>query len=292
MPDYIVIINPVSGASFPVLSVFARFFNQQKLSWEPRITLKKGDATFFAKEAAAGKIPVVMYGGDGTVMEVAKALIGSGVPLTIIPGGTANVVARELNIPLGIEEALNALLVSKLSTTLIDTFTVNGRNFIIRVNLGLFARFITATPRSQKDRYGSLAYTFNAIKSLKQPLRGKFDLTIDGKRLKVRGVGLMVTNIAQVGFSNLVWHPDINPRDGSLDLLILKQSDFSTLSKLTTQTVTGLGDTALFHRKCKHIIVKTHPLLPIVLDDRRSHQKVLDIIINPKSLCVTVPLKL
>src|SRR4051794_19444696 len=102
-----VIINPASGQDRPILGILNRVFHAAGINWEVGLTKQSGDALRMAREAViAGADVVAVYGGDGTVMEVATGLSGSDVPLAIFPGGTANVMAVELGIPGALEEAV------------------------------------------------------------------------------------------------------------------------------------------------------------------------------------------
>src|SRR5205807_4848035 len=81
-------------------------FHAAGIDWEVRVTKKQGDACRYAQQAVAAHVDVVAaYGGDGTVMEVASGLLGTDIPLAIFPGGTANVMAVELGIPIDLAQA-------------------------------------------------------------------------------------------------------------------------------------------------------------------------------------------
>jgi diacylglycerol kinase family enzyme len=101
-----VVINPGSGQPKPVLHTLNSVFRAAGVDWEASVTQESGDGHRFAREAlAAGADVVAAFGGDGTVMEVAGALMGEDVPVAILPGGTANVMSVELGIPNDLEAA-------------------------------------------------------------------------------------------------------------------------------------------------------------------------------------------
>ena len=101
-----VIINPAAGQDQPILNTLNDVFNQFKVDWEVSITKKFGDATQMARAAAASGVDLVVgYGGDGTQMEVANGVLGSDTPMAILPGGTGNAMAFELNIPRDLRQA-------------------------------------------------------------------------------------------------------------------------------------------------------------------------------------------
>ena len=83
-----VVINPGSGQPKPVLHTINSVCGAAGVEWDASITRKSGDAFRFARDAAAkGADVIAAFGGDGTVMEVASALIDSRVPVAILPGG-------------------------------------------------------------------------------------------------------------------------------------------------------------------------------------------------------------
>ncbi len=84
-----VVINPGSGKPTPVLHTLNTVFRRRDIEWEISLTQKSGDAERFARQAAESGVDIMAaYGGDGTVMEVARGLMGLETPLAIFPGGT------------------------------------------------------------------------------------------------------------------------------------------------------------------------------------------------------------
>jgi hypothetical protein len=94
------VVNPAAGQPKPVLHTLNSVCGAAGVNWAVSVTRKSGDAIRFAQKALAEGFDVVAaFGGDGTVMEVASALMGGEVPVAILPGGTANVMSTELRIP-------------------------------------------------------------------------------------------------------------------------------------------------------------------------------------------------
>jgi len=95
-----VIINPAAGQAEPILNVLNSVLRPAGIRWDVCVTNEDGDARQYAQLAVtAGVDAVAVYGGDGTVTEAASGLIGSTMPLAILPGGTGNTMAIELGIP-------------------------------------------------------------------------------------------------------------------------------------------------------------------------------------------------
>ena len=84
-----VVVNPASGQNEPILNVLNDVFRQFDVDWTISITHKSGDATDQARQAIAdGAQLVAGYGGDGTQQEIASAVVGTGIPMGVLPGGT------------------------------------------------------------------------------------------------------------------------------------------------------------------------------------------------------------
>ena len=108
-----VVINPASGQNQPILNVLNDVFHSAGVKWDVSLTHQAGDAARQAREAAASGVDLVAaYGGDGTQMEVANGLMGTGVPQAILAGGTGNAIAHELGLPVklvGVGEGVDDL---------------------------------------------------------------------------------------------------------------------------------------------------------------------------------------
>jgi diacylglycerol kinase family enzyme len=100
---------------------------------------------------------VVAAGGDGTIADVADALVGTDLPLGIVPLGTGNILSMELGIPQNVQEAAS-LLVGDHEICQLDAMRVDGRHFFLQVGVGLDALMIRGTSRPAKRALGRLAY--------------------------------------------------------------------------------------------------------------------------------------
>ena len=135
----LVIINPAAGHDEPILNVLNDVFQPAGVDWDIRITHKSGDATRLAREAAAMGVDLVAgYGGDGTQMEVANGLLGTGVPQAILPGGTGNAMAHDLKVPIKLSEAAQ-LIVSSPKRQAVDLARAGDRVYMLRAYTGVSA---------------------------------------------------------------------------------------------------------------------------------------------------------
>ena len=131
-PKIHVIINPASGRDKPILNALNDVFHPTGIKWEISLTYKSGDATRLAAQAAASGFDLVAaYGGDGTQVEVANGLLGTGVPQAILPGGTDNVMAHDLGVSLDLRKAAG-LVVAGSKQRAIDLARIGDQVFMLR----------------------------------------------------------------------------------------------------------------------------------------------------------------
>ena len=177
-----VIINPAAGKSEPVLNTLNNVFHQYGLVWDAQITHQFGDASRLAKEAVAqGYDLVAGYGGDGTQMEIANGVMGSGVPMAILPGGTGNAMAFELKVPRDLRRAAEMICTSS-NVRAVDLGKAGDEYFMLRLYSGVKEE--QKTSREDKDKFGILAYPISTIQMVRQLNHALYTLTIDGKQIK------------------------------------------------------------------------------------------------------------
>lgn len=132
-------------------------------------TESPGHATRLAAQAVRDRVGlVVAAGGDGTIGEVAAGLLGSESTLGLLPFGTANVLARELGVPLG-SAAAARLLMAGHRATLHPGLTGDGRVFVQMVGAGFDAAVVAALDLGWKRRLGRLAYVGQSLREIRRP---------------------------------------------------------------------------------------------------------------------------
>jgi YegS/Rv2252/BmrU family lipid kinase len=167
---------------------------------------------------SAGADLVLACGGDGTVTACAAGMAGTGVPLAVIPMGTGNLLARNLGLPTGLDEALAVALSSVQAP--IDVGRVNGALFVVMAGLGLDARMLSGASEPLKKRLGWLAYAIAAVRHLgDRPMR--VTISADGgPGRRMRASALIVGNVGSLQ-AGLPLLPDARPDDGVLDAVVL-----------------------------------------------------------------------
>ena len=171
---------------------------------------------------SAGVDRVIAVGGDGTIRIVADRLAESGIPMAVVPLGTANLLAHNLDIPLSETEALevafgdHTLTIDLIKVTVDD---VPGEHFAVIAGLGVDAMIMDETSPELKDTIGAGAYFMAAAKALgRTPINMR--ITLDNRRPRRRNA--MICAIGNVGklAGNLTLLPDARPDDGRLDVYV------------------------------------------------------------------------
>lgn len=182
-----------------------------------------------AKALEAGADIVVAIGGDGTVRAVAGVLAGTNVPLAIVPLGTGNLFARNLNLPLGdVPTLLRIALEGHDSRVDVGWLTLDRRAsgdperepFLVIAGAGMDAEMVAGADERLKRRFGWVAYFFAALKHLRAR-RISVEISVDGSE-PVAGQlrSVLFANVGRLP-GGLTVAPDASASDGALDVVSL-----------------------------------------------------------------------
>ncbi len=168
---------------------------------------------------------VVASGGDGTVAGVAYELAGSGIPIQIIPAGTANLLAMNLllpNEPHALAKLADAQLAMDFDLGEIETQDGSRFGFSIMAGAGYDA-IIMKDAAAAKRMLGEWAY-FKAALTNPTPQFAHFTLEMDDKTVETEGVGVLLINFSRIQFDIAVVHENL-PRDGMFDIVVMRTRD-------------------------------------------------------------------
>ncbi|GAB3927200.1 sphingosine kinase [Microlunatus endophyticus] len=176
-----------------------------------------------ARQAVSdGARRVLAAGGDGTVRAVASGLADSDASLGIIPAGTANLLARNLGIPLTEPEAVDVALGQRTrSLDLVRITTDDGVSdrFAVMAGIGLDAAIMSSSDSVLKDKTGSLAYVVAAARELGREPRTMRIRVDNGPVLRRRAMICLVGNVGAIqGQIELI--PNAKPDDGLIDVVV------------------------------------------------------------------------
>ncbi len=170
-------------------------------------------------------------GGDGTAMEVVGALAGTHIAVGVLAGGTGNLVARALGIPLRVERAVPALLTGAVRDVDLGRLA-DGRHFLFAAGVGVDVRMLRGTPPMLKARAGVLAYTTAGVLAVLRHCPFLVRAWVDGVPVERRAVSVLVANFGTVLSGLLSLGPDIREDDGSLDLCVFSPGGVAAAARL------------------------------------------------------------
>lgn len=242
------IVNPNSGHNRKrpwLTSVIEKFMLQQKLDADLRVTEAPLHATALAREAVAlGADRVVAVGGDGTLNEVASALVHTKTLLALAPCGSGNGLALHLGLPVDFQKALQLSASKKGVADWIDSGEANGHYFFNVMGLGLDAD--VSRRFNQLRNRGFIAYAKTAWKALQehQSERVVFYSNQCGQNRREAEVCLLsIANSDQYG-NNACIAPGANVKDGLLDLVAVPCAGWKEAITLSARLFLGTLDAA------------------------------------------------
>jgi YegS/Rv2252/BmrU family lipid kinase len=230
---------------------------------------------------------VVAAGGDGTVSSVFDGLYGSSIPLGIIPTGTGNLIARELNIPTEVDEAV-ALITDVPRSMRIDAMRIGKRVFVLNASVGISAAVIAGTTRKSKQRFGRLAYVATALKIFRFRPR-PLDVTVDGKTHKYRAVEVAISNCGILAKTLYPNGPEIRTDDGHLDVWVLSMETFLDYVRYLLGIVFGRRAKAQFFVAENGVAITSRAPLVAQADGDIIGTTPLEVEVLPGALTVLVP---
>ena len=218
-----VVYNPIK-ASEDLREAIAR--QATASGWEDAIWLEtpvENPGPAITERVVSARVDrVITAGGDGTVRIVADRLAETGIPMAVVPLGTANLLARNLDIPLSEAEAVEVAFGDHTRDIDLIKVTVDGapgEHFAVIGGLGVDAMIMDETSPELKDVIGAGAYFIAAAKALgRTPINMR--ITLDDHRPRRRNA--MICAIGNVGMlaGNLTLIPSARPDDGRLDVYV------------------------------------------------------------------------
>jgi diacylglycerol kinase (ATP) len=282
------IINPISGGKKKddVPDLIEKYLDTA--TFKATIVYSDGPAHArqIAKEAANKFELIVAVGGDGTVNEVASALIGTDTVLGIIPFGSGNGLSRFLGISMNASNAIKALNSGRIE--LIDSGVLNGQSFFNMAGMGFDAHISEVFSHGKKR--GFFTYLVSSIREISKYKAQNYHIQIDGTIYEREAFMLSFANSSQYG-NNAHISPNASVQDGLLDVCVIKQFPKWRLLEMGIRMLTkSTGSTGYVEIiRGKHIKVKRISPGAVHLDGE-PHRTGIDseIKVVPRSLRVIV----
>lgn len=285
-------MNPAARSAAAECNRAVRAFVVAGTECDVHLTERPGHGGELALARGDGYDAVFTLGGDGTAVEVISALASGGPPVGVLPGGTGNVLARSLGIPLRIDAAVPALLGGR--ETRIDLGRLgDGRHFVIGVGVGVDADMIAGASVTMKRRLGFLAYFASGIKAGVQLNRFRYRITADGIVHEGEAISVLVANLGRIlgGLINL--GRQIREDDGLLHVCIFAPRNVPDAFRVFGRMLLGdlSGDRSVTYLAGKQFRLETVPVRRAQADGEMLGETPLDITIEPGAARLLTPVR-
>ncbi len=287
------ILNPRSGrnARRPRLAGQIReFIARRGLDATLVATTGPGHATELAREAvAAGCERVVAVGGDGTMNEIAQALVHTSATLALVPCGSGNGLARHLGLPTSVEQAIELAANREADVATIDTGIVNGLPFFNAMGSGFDAEI--SRRFNHLKRRGLPAYVRTTLIAFWRRRTEQVVIHAGGHSLALETLIIAVANSEQYGNGALI-APGARVDDGALDLIAVRPVGFVTCVPLIARLFLGsLRHSSRIVSLCGARFTVERPSPGLIHTDGETHTTgaTLEIEVRPRSLRLLVP---
>jgi YegS/Rv2252/BmrU family lipid kinase len=294
----LLIANPAAARTAPI-AVNAILTTLRGAGWdvEALATGGPGDARHLAEYGVREKVDVVaVFGGDGTAMQAAAALVGTDVALGVIPGGTGNLLAGNLRIPASPARAARALVRAK--PRLFDLGRMERpagpQYFAVACGAGYDARVMAGTLSEHKRRWGMAAYVATTLRLMSELRSTLHSITIDGVEYEANAAMVLVANCGEVIPPFVKLGPGITPDDGLLDVVVVRADNFpqslrAVWDLLRLRPGASGPDAYVGHVRGREVKVETDRPQPVQLDGEPGGTTPFTASVVPGAIRIMVP---
>jgi diacylglycerol kinase family enzyme len=247
---------------------------------------RNDDRQLIEEAASADATAIVAIGGDGTVSSVAAAMIGSPIPLGIVPGGTTNMVAKVNGVPGRPQDAVD-LIVGEHAVERIDVGRCGNRVLLHMGGVGLDARLFSMSSSDLKRRLRWLAYAPPLARAAAYP-SSRVSIDVDGTVVELDSRLVLIANAASLIHPRLQLMQNVSRFDGRFDVLVFTASSWSAMIQ------TGLQAALMWLDRGNQVVrlagetirIDATPVMPFELDGEVEGETPLQIIVEPRALTV------
>ena len=241
-----------------------------------------------AEQAVAEGVDVVFVcGGDGTVRSAIEGLAGTDAALAVLPGGTGNLLAGNLDIPTDVMEGVDLALAR--GRRAVDVGDVDGQSFAVMAGMGLDAAMMDDAPTAIKNTLGPVAYVFSAIRHAFDSEMQVEVVVDDAPPLRRHVRTVLVGNVGRLQ-GGLDVLPDAEPDSGQLDVAIVAPRNIGHWLQILGAVVRRRKHLPrLEYLRGSHVVVRASQEHPRQLDgDVIEPGRVLEVTVRPSALWVCV----
>ena len=294
MAKALVIINP-AAARTRAASVDAVAAAIRSGGWEAEVlaTGGPGDARVLAEYGVREGFDVVaVFGGDGTTMQAAAALVGTDVTLGVIPGGTGNLLAGNLRIPAAPARAAEIIVRGRPKRFDLGRMERPGgiQYFAVACGAGYDARVMAGTASAMKHKWKFAAYVATTFRLLDELRISRHYITVDGVEYEAEAAMVLVANCGEVIPPFVRLRSGITPDDGMLDVIVLKASNVPESVRAIWHLLRERAEGEFIrYARGQEVRVVTEPVEPVQLDGEPGGVTPFTATVVPGAIGIRVP---
>lgn len=298
------IFNPVAGQGNPdkdlalIRQILAPQVNLHTIFTQPEVDpidqAREAIATIQADQTEDGTGFIIASGGDGTVSAIAGVTIQTGIPLGVIPRGTANAFAVAMGIPTDLKQACEAIAGGNIRV--VDAAYCNDIPMILLAGLGFEAAMVENANRELKNQLGALAYILSGAQQLFSQELFKVEIEIEGQTIEFDTAAVTVANAAPATSVTAQGFGEVIPDDGLLDVTIpIPQTRLQGMNVIATLFTSALAKSQ-FERddviclRVNRLSVTTDPPQKLVVDGELWEVNPIEFKCVPGGLTIFAPL--
>jgi YegS/Rv2252/BmrU family lipid kinase len=295
---FIYFINPISGSGNKglLLDIIKNKTTERNIPFEVLNTHANGDYSFLPDKIQSEKITdIIICGGDGTVNQIAAALLGIAVNIGIIPMGSGNGLAYAAKISQRIHKAMDIIFAGR--AVHVDGFHINDKFRCMLSGLGFDAQ--VAHDFAKQKKRGLFSYVKQSAKNFFIAKAYRFELVMAGKSIHTDALFISIANSNQFG-NNFTIAPQASLHDGLLDIVVVnKMSKLRMIWTVLKQIKYGevrLYEDKKYHRndihyfQTKKITIKNPEMAPLHIDgDPVETNEIFEIEIIEKAFKLLMP---
>jgi diacylglycerol kinase (ATP) len=232
---------------------------------------------------------VLICGGDGTLNSALPALLSTGLPLGVLPGGTANDFARSLGIR-DLDAGIKTVLAGHIQA--VDVGVINGRYFLNAAGIGLGPMINKSLDKAAKSRIGVLEYFMKALRHVRGYRGVPLVLDCDGERVALRSMQVTIANGIHYG-GGMTISQAARLDDGRLDVLCIKPQGLLRLLAyaLSLRAGTLVDDEHIRTFSCRRVAVTTRRATDVTADGEFVTRTPAECHVRARALKVFVPVQ-
>jgi YegS/Rv2252/BmrU family lipid kinase len=286
----LLIVNPASRRGAKLRPKASKAFDKEGVAVDVMLTESPGHGAKLAAAHGPAYDAVFTLGGDGTAIEVIGALAHIGPPVGILPGGTANVVARTLGTSARVSKAVKELLAGDEARIDLGVLQ-SGHRFAIGMGVGLDATMIANAPGPLKRRIGFFAYVIGALRAFVKLEKFTVSLTVDGRTKIMKASAVLVANFGAVMNNMIAFGDGIQRDDGVLNACVYSPRNaidaIRILYKMTRKKFTP--DPAIYYISGTSFMIETDPPRMGQADGELIGNSPFTVTVEPLAARVLVP---